>query len=213
MMPNVERRRVVIILANLMDQDGTLNAETIARLELGCEIAKAHTANEVLLMGWDYREDSNLPISVAMQVHMERHELCPEIKSRCNIHSRDTVGDAILSAVEYWPDLAGIDPIVVTSDYHAERSGKIFSFVWGRDIPVHGAVTASGGEERAARDTAESASLYAFDRTFEGIAPGDVPGCCVRLLTDHPFYNGSAMPVRPFDQAALGRALAAHRDG
>lgn len=197
------QRRVVIVLANEMDQDGTLNSETRGRLERGCQVAREQGADEVVFMGWAYREDSALPISEAMQAEALRRDLCPGIPTRCNRLSRDTVGDAIFSAADYWPDLGGIDPVVVTSDYHTARTGLIFSFVWGRDIPVFGAKTGHRGE----KDAAEARSIAAFRRTFDGITPGDLPGCAARLIRAHPFYDNSAMPHRPFAPDLLGRVL------
>ena len=200
---NPEPRTVVIVLANEMDRYGNLNSETRGRLEMGCLLAREESADELLFMGWAYREDNNLPISAAMQAEALRRGLCPGITTRCNRLSRDTVGDAIFSAADYWPGLDRIDPIVVTSDYHAARAGLIFSFVWGRDVPVIGAETGDLGET----DAAEARSIAAFRRTFDGVNPGDLPGCATRLVRAHPFYNNSAMPNRPFSPGLLGGVL------
>ena len=204
-----DRPKIVVVLANEMDQDGTLNPETRGRLERGCALAVDLCASEVIFMGWAYRKDSALPISEAMQAEALRRNLCPGISLRCNRLSRDTVGDAIFSAAEFWPDLDRIDPVVVTSDYHGERTGQVFSTVWGRPVPVFGAATGVG-EQRSA---SEAQSLAAFRRTFDGVAPGDLPGFAARLIQAHPFYNGSAMPDRPFDPAHLGAVLDASGQG
>lgn len=186
---------VVIVLANLMDRDGALNDETRGRLELGCAIARQVNAREVQTIGWAYREDTDLPIAEAMRREAEVRGLCRGVPVHCNTLSRDTVGDAVLSRLHYWPDDGGVTPIVATSDYHAARVRALFAHVWGRDIEVQGAPT----PEPEAREASEAKSLAAFHETFAGVAPGDMAGCLDRLLTAHPFYNGTAMPDRPFD--------------
>lgn len=186
-----------------MDRHGILNAESRGRMELGCEVAQSVAADEVVFMGWQYREDSEVRISRAMQAEAEQRGLSAGLVTRCNELSRDTVGDAIFSAADYWPDLDGVDPVVVTSDYHADRTGRIFAGVWGRDIPVRSAATPQP-EEKAATETA---SLRAFERTFEGVAPGDLPAFAKRLVTSHVLYSNQATPDRPSDPAVLDLAL------
>ncbi|MDV7270358.1 ElyC/SanA/YdcF family protein [Thioclava sp. A2] len=198
-------KKIVIVLANLMDANGVLNEETRGRLELGCRVAQDIKASEVVFMGWDYRNDCNLPISVAMKIEAEQRGLCPDIPLRCNLLSRDTVGDAVFSAADYWPDFAHVLPVVTTSDYHVTRTQQVFEAVWGKDITVHGAKT----PDPAKRHESELASIKAFKNTFNGVSAGDLKGYVSRMRTEHPFYNGVALGERPFDWSKLAPALVA----
>lgn len=206
-MPANSQNVVVVVLANLMDRDGTLNEETRGRLELGCETARVRGAAEVMFMGWAYREDSDLPISEAMESEAIRRGLCEGTRMLCNRLSRDTVGDGVFSALSYAADKVSPDLIVVTSDYHVPRVREIFEFVWGRQVEVFGAVTPVSED----KSMTEAQSCEAFRRTFQGVKRGDLAACTKRLLSEHPFYNGKAMPGRPFKTDEVMRQLAALR--
>lgn len=185
---------IVIVLANLMDKDGVLNDETRGRLELGYRVAQDHAASEIMFMGWDYRTDTELAISVAMKRHAEAQGLSTLATLHCNTLSRDTVGDAVFSALACRERRDRVSPLVVTSDYHVMRTKRVFEFVWGREISVFGART----PDPVGKGATEVASIAAFEATFDGIKSGDLAGVARRLLAAHPFYNGTAMPDRPF---------------
>ena len=185
---------VVVILANEMAADGTLNAETRGRLEAGC--AEALRLDAIALcIGWDYRPDSDLPIAQAMRDHARAHGLLPADRLRVDVRSRDTAGDAILSRLALDPP-AGTPVVVATSDYHAARAATIFGRVWGGAHPLR--TVASPTPDAAARAGGEADSTAAFARTFDGVATGDLAGFARRLVSAHPFYDGRAFPDRPF---------------
>lgn len=180
---------IVLVLANLMAADGTLNAETAARVELGHRIF-SDGADYIFFIGWDYREDSSLAIADAMHGHKPG---LPEARVLINRLSRDTVGDAILSRRDLEALFLAYRLTVVSSGYHITRVAHVFGRVYGPEMPVDFA--ASEAAETPELAVSEAASVAAFDKSFEGIQSGDLAGFTERLLAVHPFYNGAVHPL------------------
>lgn len=188
-------KKIVLALANLMEADGTLNNETKGRVDLAAKLFEALHADFIMFIGWDYRPDSDIAICDAMARYCTRITPMTEQHILRNPHSRDTVGDAILSYGQLSRFCNSVDLTIVSTDYHVERVGKIFRSVYGShtNVSVHG----SPNENGADRSAAESASLSAFEHTFVGIKDGDFPSFLNRMRRDHPFYNGQVFPDRP----------------
>lgn len=191
-----DRPHVLLVLANLMDADGNLNAETAARVDLAQKLF-AEGADYVFFIGWPYRPDSDLAIADAMAAH--RPSL-PQDRVLVNRQSRDSVGDAILSRRDLEARFPDFDLTVVSSDYHLPRLRHIFARVYGpeRDIRFAGA-EAPPDPDRPVR---EAASIRAFDKSFAGVPTGDLAAFESRLLADHPFYNGEVHPALMLDPRA-----------
>lgn len=177
-----------IVLANLMDAQGRLNDETRARMDRAIGLYRAGGVPLIVTSGWDYRDDSDIAIALAMRRYaIEAHDI-PESALLAETSARDTVGDAVFTKLHLalprgWSRIA-----VVTSAYHGARSLEVFSFVYGPRFHVE-LCTAESADTPALRD-AEARSRAAFHDTFDGIAPGDDAGIVERLCTRHPFYNG-----------------------
>ena len=116
-------------------------------------------------------------------------------RSRCQRLSRDTVGDAVFSRI-FLDTLTGRQEKylvnVVTSDYHVNRSRKIFEFVF----PQSCAISVSGVPGFQHDDSAakEAVSISAFRNTFKNAQSGDLDSIFDALRNDHPFYNGTIYP-------------------
>lgn len=181
----------VIVLANLMDADGTLNEESAKRAAKAAEIFDEYSARAIVTCGWSYRSDSQITIADAFRSHLMKFHGISEkdiLLERC---SRDTVGDAFFTKVniiepEGWKSLA-----VVTSDYHTYRTKEIFEFIYGDGFKLQFFGAAIGGPDRR---SSEMDSLLAFKRTFEGAQRGDSGAIYQALRSRHPFYNGSVFP-------------------
>lgn len=186
---------IIIVLANLMSSNGELNNETKSRVELAASLDKLVSSEMILLCGWCYRPDCELPIADAMNSYLinEYPDLGPKIL--CQRHSRDTVGDAIFSRIFTQDRGFGVvTPVhVVTSDYHVPRVSEIFNFVYGADynITVHGSTTFP---DPALSSQSETDSLKAFRSTFSEIEIGDLPSMLSTLRKRHPYYNGETFP-------------------
>lgn len=193
---------VVLVLANLMDENANLNAETKARVELGCREARAINARFVMFIGWNYREDCPTPIAQAMRDYALENNLIDADLCLINTLSRDTVGDAILSRAHLSALLDDLQLTVATSDYHTERTRHIFEKVFGKQIlkSVIGAATPP-----LDRASAENKSIVAFETTFKNVDFKNFEDVLQCLLEFHPFYNGTAMPSRPFPKPQLAK--------
>jgi uncharacterized SAM-binding protein YcdF (DUF218 family) len=189
---NNTQYQAVIVLANLMDRQGNLNAETRARVERAAQAVEEGVAPLLVLCGWAYRHDSDICIADAMKRYAIE-EL--EIAGSAIITepaSRDTVGDAVFTKRNLAAPLCWTRVLLVTSDYHLPRALAIFSFVYGPGITVDGLAAASADGERFGES--ETQSMDAFRNTFEGINAGDDLAIFERLQTRHPFYNGDTYP-------------------
>mgnify|MGYP006291507095 CR=1 FL=1 len=188
-------KRFSIVLANLMRENGELNAETAARVDLAAQIEKSERSNLILLCGWPYRSDSDIAIADAMRGYLLSKYPAFSQKSRCQRLSRDTVGDAVFSRILLDTLTGGLTTRlvnVITSDYHVNRSREIFEFVFGRTCSV----SVSGVPGFQCDDSAakEADSIAAFRNTFSNTLPGDLDSIFSALRNSHPFYNGQVYP-------------------
>jgi uncharacterized SAM-binding protein YcdF (DUF218 family) len=182
----------IIVLGNLMSQEGELNIESSSRMNLAIEAFHENQAPYIVTCGWAYRTDSPITIADAMRNYaIKIGKINPEsiITER---NSRDTVGDAIftknnIALKREWKNI-----IVVTSDYHVSRTKIIFNYIYGKpyNIEVKGAAADIADEQL----NIENTSLMAFYDTFEGIEAGDDALIYKRLYEKHPFYNGDVYP-------------------
>lgn len=196
-MPNPEdftdaRYDAVVVLANLMDADGTLNDETRARVDLGIEAMKTARAPLLVMCGWAYRDDSDICIADAMRRYAIEYANLDASRIIAETTSRDTVGDAVFTRRNLATTFGGPRILVSTSRYHAARTLEIFAFVYGPTFHID--VVGAGAPPSAEQLTSEARSLDAFRTTFSGVAAGDADAIFERLRERHPFYNGDVYP-------------------
>lgn len=182
----------IIVLGNLMSQEGELNIESSSRMNLAIEAFYENQAPYIVTSGWAYRTDSPIAIADAMRNYaIKRGKIRPRsIITEKN--SRDTVGDAIFTKKHLALKRGWKNILVITSDYHVSRTQIIFNFIYGNhyNIKVMGAATSTTNGQL----TNENTSLIAFYETFEGVEAGDDALIYKRLYEKHPFYNGVVYP-------------------
>jgi uncharacterized SAM-binding protein YcdF (DUF218 family) len=176
----------IIVLANEMDIEGNLNAESLARITLGCDQYFKRPVT-MITCGWDYRKDSPLFIGAVLKDYAVKLGV-PADKILAELNSRDTVGDAFFTKNSYVKSRGWKNLLVVTTDYHVNRTSRIFNFIYGPDYVIE--VIGAPGFDNADKQHAERKSLEAFERTFENVSAGDDRAIYARLSTRHPFYNG-----------------------
>lgn len=178
------------MLANEMDSAGVLNDESVARADFAGRLALAYPTSSLITPGWAYRSDSSVRIGSSMAKYLKEHHDISASRLMAHLESKDTVGDAVFSRefLDSTKNRYSLD--VVTSDYHAERALRIFSFVFGKSVEIK--MQSVPTEEAFSRFESEKASTEAFLRTFVGIAPGDFEAIKVRLFSSHPLYVGKA---------------------
>ncbi|MBN3765115.1 YdcF family protein [Burkholderia sp. Ac-20365] len=186
------RYDAVVVLANLMDADGTLNDETRARVDLGIEAMKTASAPLLVMCGWAYRDDSDICIADAMRRYALEYTQLDASRVIAETTSRDTVGDAVFTRRNLAATFDGPRILVATSAYHAARTLEIFTFVYGPSFHID--VAGAGDPPTAAQLASEARSLDAFRATFSGVASGDGDAIFERLRERHPFYNGDVYP-------------------
>lgn len=166
---------------------GQLGNESKSRAKLAYKIFTTIDSKSLILtLGWDYRDDSNIPIAISMRDYLITQGIdCKKIQ--IDINSRDTVGDAIFSKINFYDKYLFKELHIITSDYHTERTKFIFEKIMPCKIKVHGSKTDQGKNKK----TAEEKSLEAFKRTFSDTNFKSNKSLIKTLITKHPFYNGS----------------------
>ena len=174
-----------IVLANWMTHCGKMNADSERRVDM--VLSKAVPLQDsVLFLGLDYLDGCSITVARAM-----RDLFLSKTNEYFDLHmeenSRDTVGDAVY-ACKYFEKIGyNGDICVVTSNYHVERTAKIFDFVFF-GMPQVKVLGASSKEANTV--SSEQQSLEAFRNTFQNVSPGDVHKIAETLCNSHPFYNG-----------------------
>lgn len=182
----------IIVLGNLMSQQGDLNRESKNRMELAIKSFFQFSSPVLITCGWAYRDDSTIAIADAMFRYAVDTGQIPATSVLTATQSRDTVGDAVFSKRIVTSNPGWDKFLIVTSDYHVDRTKDIFQFVYGpqKTIEVIGA-TSQRTQQQA---ESENSSCVAFRKTFNGIMPGDDDAIYRRLCRNHPFYNGLIHP-------------------
>lgn len=183
----------IIILGNLMDSQGRLNDESASRVTAGAQAYKAGKSSLLVTCGWAYRSDSSITIADAMFRYAHETHGIPTKDILKEENSRDTVGDAYFTRRNLADPRNFSQILVVTSSYHAERTKKIFEFIYGPNFVID--LISAPSCESIELQNSEQESLTAFQKTFAGVAPGDKNGILQSLREKHPFYNGVAYPI------------------
>lgn len=174
----------VLVLSKEIAADGRPTAESALRLKRAVEELENHPGAPLITSGWGYRDDTDITLADAMADAAIRDHAVSDDRILRLRGSRDTVGDAVFLALAVRPRHL----IVVTSAYHRERTERIFRFVLGSGVALEVIGVGEPADEDA--KAAEATSFTAFEKTFAGIAPGDIPAIEERLRSAHPFYNG-----------------------
>ena len=103
--------------------------------------------------------------------------------------SRDTIGNAVLTAVRYLKHIEPRPLSVITSPFHLERATETFRHVLGYAWQVQAVASDETNDdiERAARETQY---LQETTKFFDGVRPGDLRTMARRLRERWPYYAG-----------------------
>lgn len=181
----------IIVLANEMDENGNLNSESISRIKLACDSYFKNLAEVLVTCGWDYRNDSDLFIADAMKSYAMGLGV-PANNILTETNSRDTVGDAFFTKQKILKPNKWENLLIITSDYHVERTSKIFQFIYGNDYNIE--VMGAGCFDSDKKQLSEKKSIEAFNNTFANTISGDDSQIYDALSSKHPFYNGTIYP-------------------
>ena len=185
----------IIVLANEMDKEGNLNDETISRINLAYKLFLCNKSSYLITCGWDYRIDSSLFIGNVMKEFALKLGV-PDKKIISEINSRDTVGDAFFTKHNIIKKRGWKNLLVVTSNYHVDRTLKIFKFIYGVDYNFK--VFGAKGFDSYKKLITEKKSIKSFKETFKNINEGDDINIFKNLIHKHPYYNGLNYPKIEF---------------
>ena len=178
--------KAIVILSHLMDGNGKLEDESMKRGNLAIDtFQKKNNIDLILTIGWAYRKDIFIPIGLSVRKYLISKGV-KEHLIKTDINSRDTVGDAVFSKINF-VDIYDIDKLyVVTSDYHTSRTQEIFERVMPIDIEILGCTTSKLRSSKSS----EIDSLAAFRETFKYTNFQSNNSLLETLRSKHPFYNG-----------------------
>ena len=103
--------------------------------------------------------------------------------------SRDTIGNAVLTAVRYLKDIEPRPLSVITSPFHLERATETFRHVLGYQWQVQ-AVASDETDDDLERASRETRYLQETTTFFEGVRAGDLRTMSRRLRERWPYYAG-----------------------
>lgn len=178
----------IVILSHDMGPGDQIDRESRERCDNAMSLYHMDPMADFLMPAGGFAQVSQ-GVPYAHSEIMRRYMLEQGVSSEDIISERtslDTVGQVIFSR-----DLADslnleVD-VFVTHDYHLERANEIFRFVYGRSVTGVG-VSSNFGDSL---DEREQRSLDIFNRTFDGIKPGDLRAIITRLydpVKGHPWY-------------------------
>ena len=184
---------LLVVLSHLMSKTCELGDESVARADMAIKRFASDQYDKLVTLGWDYRADCDVPIAEVVSDYILKKSDIDNSLVIALGESRDTVGDAIY-CLDYFRSSKLKKIVVVTSDYHVERTKFIFNRVFSNAISIE----VYGVETKANLDTEtlinEQQSLDAFCQTFDGVDFSSRHEMFSALSERHPFYNGEIYP-------------------
>lgn len=189
-----EGKSAILILSHLMNRDGKLGGESIARIAKAAGLFPVKYFDFLITSGWDYRKDCALKIADVVSDYLVDQYKFDRQKIFVESNSRDTVGDAVFVRENVVKPNAIRHLTVVTSEYHVERTNEIFDFFYKdiASIEVIGVSTES--DDNVEILSHERRSLESFRKTFDGVNASDIVSVLSVISERHPFYNGEVFP-------------------
>ncbi len=187
-MTNMSAFDAIIVLSHHMDSSGRLNSESCLRADKAAEIFRSSKKSKIITCGWSYRKDCNIKIADSMSNYLHQKHNVPEENLIRDYKSRDTVGDAVFTRKDILPTYNLKNLAIVTSFYHGERTEEIFRFVYGNEFKLSFFFCDIPLDELNRKS--EMDSLISFRETFFGVKAGDIDNIYLRLVQNHPYYNG-----------------------
>jgi uncharacterized SAM-binding protein YcdF (DUF218 family) len=171
-------------------RDGKPHPMTIERARRAGELARARPTIAVILSGRNGLDEPDPPRSEAqLMADMLVGAGVAAQRLALEDESRDTLGNALLTAVRY---LRGVEPrpiALVTSPFHMPRAALVFGHVLGPTWPTE-LVPSEEVDGDDARAAAEPALIAETRELLRGTEAGDVGGIARRVRETLPYYRG-----------------------
>jgi hypothetical protein len=179
-----------VVLGGGIEPDGRPLASTRARAHRAAQLARERP-ELILICSGDRQPEAaaGTPSEAALMRDLITGWGVVAERIAVEDESRDTIGNAVLTAVRY---LTGIEPrplAVITSPFHLERATETFRHVLGYPWQIE-AVASDETDDDVARAARETVLLQETTRFFAGVRPGDVATMARRLRERWPYYAG-----------------------
>ena len=188
----IVNKKAIVILPHLMETNGVLDEQTISRINHSIKIFKEGDYDFFITSGWDYRKDSEQKIGEVMTEYLVKNFGIDKKKILTDTYSRDTVGDAFFIREQFVIPMNILNLTVVTSDWHVNRTKKIFNKFFQKKIFIKliGVSTSLKNNDLIVKK--EKLSMGSFFKTFENVNLSDSNEVILTLREKHPLYNGDA---------------------
>lgn len=185
----------IVVLAGGVNKDGSLPDLPKKRVERGVELFKAHKAPKIIMSGkygfWlDYYKD--VPPRSEAEAMKEYAVSLGVLEESIILEdtSKDTVGNAYFTKVNILEKNNWKKVIVVTSEFHLERTKFIFDTVLGPEYEIEYSYSEDGLSqlERESVKQKEEKTIKTIKDTILNVAPGDSEKIGKLLFSMHPGY-------------------------
>jgi uncharacterized SAM-binding protein YcdF (DUF218 family) len=123
---------LIMVLGGGISVRGILPSWVEKRLEKAAEIYISSNISKILLSGKG-RDDFPVPEARAMRDYL-MYKGIPEEDLLMEELSRDTIQNAFYSGLIHLRPLAVKSVLIITNDFHIERSKIIFDYIWGDEF-------------------------------------------------------------------------------
>lgn len=204
---------VIIILGGRINTDGTLPDLPRGRVDEGVRRYKNNEASKILMTGnygfwldWSreipMRSEAGAMKEYAESLGVSGHDVLVEAVSK------DTLGNAYFTKINILEPNKYRNVIVVTSDFHIDRTKYIFDLVFGPTYAIDyiGVPTNLPAENMAALQNQEVKTIQVLRELIgDQIIPGDTQAIQHVLFSKHPGYSPN--PEYTYEQlrVMLGR--------
>jgi vancomycin permeability regulator SanA len=174
---NQKKVDIILVLGGGISKEGQLPEWVLARLDLAYELFQAGIASKILLSG---KGRDNFPIAEAdaMSKYLVKCGMSPQ-DFLLECQSKDTLQNAYFSRVIHIDPLKIKSALIITNQFHFERTELIFTELLGRTCSlIFKAVNDQGLMVRdlELRAFTERKLMSFYQRLFQSIPNGDLNG-------------------------------------
>lgn len=188
---------VIIILGGGINRDGSLPDLPKKRVEAGIELFKERHAQRIIMSGkyGFWLDESGVIPSRSEAEAMKEYAVALGIPADSILleeESKDTLGNAYFTKVNFLEKNNWKKVVIVTSDFHFERTKYIFNLVLGHDYSIDYVLSETGvlQEKQIELVEQEKKTIQALKEIIgTSVRTGDTKAIQNILLTKHPGYS------------------------
>ncbi len=180
---------LAVVLGGGLAADAGPLPSTSARAHRGAQLARERTELVVICSG-DRQLDAapGTPSEAALMRDLIVGWGVAAERIAIEDESRDTIGNAVLTAIRYLKDIEPRPLAIITSPFHLERATETFRHVLGYPWQIE-AVAADETDDDIERAARETRYLQETTTLFAGVEPTDYGTMAARLRERWPYYR------------------------